>query len=141
MKIFSGATPIVWRQSTHRGSACFTLIFAAVIFAAGCGKKEDATPPTSTGSQQTAQDASPSNPPAPVINPRPVTVQVNANGEANLQQLNHALVLFRVRNRRLPTSFEDFAANSNLQIPAPPAGKKYALNAQGLIVFVDAATH
>jgi len=39
-----------------------------------------------------------------------------------------------VRTRTVPRNFEDFAAKSSLQAPPPPAGKKYAIQGQAVIV-------
>jgi hypothetical protein len=43
-------------------------------------------------------------------------------------------------NHRHPQNFEDFANTANIQIPAPPSGKKYTLNGRGFIVLVDIST-
>jgi hypothetical protein len=56
----------------------------------------------------------------------------------NLQPLNQALLGWRLQNRRVPASFEEFAASAGIQIPPPPPGKKYILNSHGLISLVNA---
>ena len=43
-----------------------------------------------------------------------------------------------MQNRRVPANFEEFAASANIQIPPPPAGKKYVINSHGLISLVNA---
>jgi len=62
-----------------------------------------------------------------------LTVAANPDGGANLKQLNHAFVKWIATNHRRPASFEEFVAASGLQIPAPPAGKKYVIDQNGLI--------
>jgi len=58
----------------------------------------------------------------------------------NLQLLNRALIRWMIKNHRHPQNFEDFASSASIQIPDPPAGKKYALNGRGFIVLVDFST-
>lgn len=46
---------------------------------------------------------------------------------AALEQLSLELRKYVVRTRSVPKNFEDFIARSNVQAPAPPPGKKYAI--------------
>jgi hypothetical protein len=43
-----------------------------------------------------------------------------------------------MQNHRVPANFAEFAASAGIQIPPPPAGKKYILNSHGLISLVNA---
>jgi hypothetical protein len=57
------------------------------------------------------------------------------NIDATLNELSLQLRRYVVTTRSVPRSFEEFAAKSSLQAPPPPAGKKYAIQGQ-LVVLV-----
>ncbi len=65
--------------------------------------------------------------PAAVI---PDTGDVNAT----LQQLSLALRDYVVRSRSVPKNFDEFAAKSQARFPAPPAGQKYAIERQKVVL-------
>jgi hypothetical protein len=141
MKTFSGSVRIVWHQLTHRKGLYLALIWGVAMFATGCGKKESAAPsattavPQQTATQETAAAAAPSPPgyiPPATANPD--------NGIPVLQQLNRSVLQYRMQNHRNPTSVEELAAFAGVQVPPPPAGKKYVFNGRGLIVLVDNST-
>jgi hypothetical protein len=50
--------------------------------------------------------------------------------EAALQKLTLELRDYVVRTRSVPKSFDEFAAKSQVQFPAAPAGKKYVIKDQ-----------
>jgi len=144
MKTFSGFTRFPGCQSTQVGAFHLALILGAAMFAAGCGKGKsagpaaNATPPTQTN-QAAAAPASPGS--ADNSPPTPTAPAANADAAApNMQELNRALIRYVIRNHLRPKTFEEFAANANIQIPPPPAGKKYILNQKGYIVLVDSST-
>lgn len=107
----------------------------AVILAAGC-KKPDATPAAAGDSQDPSNMA----PPSPRgAGPMPVAATaavVTDTGDANatLQQLSAELRNYVVRTRSIPKNFDEFASKSNLQFPPPPAGKKYAISGQAVVL-------
>ena len=110
------------------------LLFAVLIaglslFAAGCGKKEQGqgtTPPA--GASQPAQlRAQPGQAPAAPQVYQPVTTLAQSNGAVDLPELQRCVIRWVVANQRRPNSFEDFAATAGVQIPPPPAGKKYLI--------------
>jgi len=53
---------------------------------------------------------------------------------ATLQQLSLELRRYVVSTRSVPKNFEDFAAKSHLQIPPPPAGKKYIIQGHAVVL-------
>jgi uncharacterized protein (UPF0147 family) len=65
--------------------------------------------------------------PAPVI---PDSGDVNAT----LQQLTQALRDYVVRTRSVPKNFDEFAAKSQAHFPQPPAGQKYAIEGQKVVL-------
>jgi hypothetical protein len=137
MKMFSGFARSVVGQSERR-VLCFMLGLAVAILAAGCGKKSTApvsnnAPPPPTNETATAPV---SPPPAPISQPT-ATVPAAKPAPPSVQALNHVLMGWIIQHHRHPKSFEDFAASANVQIPPPPAGKKYTLNSRGFIILVD----
>jgi hypothetical protein len=123
----------VWQQFMRRNGLNLTLVGGLAIFAAGCGKKETAAPVAGPGaSPETATVATASNRPA-FSAPAPA---INKNSSV-LQQLNRAVLGFRMKNGRNPTSVEELATFAGIQVPPPPSGKKYVFNARGLVVMVD----
>jgi len=69
-------------------------------------------------------------PPAPAS-----TVVVSDGGiNATLEQLSLELRKYVVRTRSVPRNFEEFIAKSNVQAPAPPPGKKYAIENKAVVL-------
>jgi hypothetical protein len=107
----------------------------AVGLAAGCKKhaapdRANATPPPDPSSTSAA----------PVLLPSGVGPNAALGGgdvNATLAQLTQQLRRTIARTRSMPTSFEDFVATAQMQVPPPPAGKKYAITQQGTVVLED----
>jgi hypothetical protein len=138
MKTFSGTVWFGWCRPMEPKVLCFALVLGAAMFAAGCGKGNSAGSSTATP-QATESNPSPAAPQA-VANAQPAPAANAAAAEPNLQKLNHALILYKAQNHRSPTTFEEFAASANIQIPPPPPGKKYALDGSGFIVLMNNST-
>jgi hypothetical protein len=51
-----------------------------------------------------------------------------------LRQLTLALRRYVVHTRSVPRTFDEFAAKSQVQFPPPPAGKKYAIQRQAVVL-------
>ena len=66
--------------------------------------------------------------------PTPAVIEAQANLNATLDQLSAELRKYVVRTRSVPKDFEDFLAKSQVQAPSPPAGKKYAIRNQAVVV-------
>lgn len=64
----------------------------------------------------------------------PVTV---TNAAPDLRAINRALIIWSVHHRRRPSSFEEFAASTGIQIPPAPSGKEYFIDSNGLISLVN----
>ena len=104
-------------------------------------KKQDAAPnPQAAAAEQpgtTAQETPPSRAPAS-IPAAPVTVSAPENGDFNatLRQLSLELRKYVLSTKSAPKTFEEFSQKVQLQAPAPPAGKKYAIE-KGTVVLVN----
>jgi hypothetical protein len=109
---------------------------AMLVFAIGCKKSEPATvetPPPVVDTNQAPAENQQAPPPASAS----VVITVNPAGGADLKQLNHAYVGWVMQNRRRPKNFEEFVKLSGIQIPPPPAGKKYVIDGHGFINYVN----
>ena len=115
-----------------------------LLMAAGCGKhtqppanQSEAAPPAAEAATN-AEDTTP--PPPGEAPPVPVATNESAAQPAapmSVDQLTLALHHWMGKNQRVPRSFEDFAATSGIQIPPPPAGKKYIINSQYRVALKD----
>ena len=79
-------------------------------------------------------------PVAPVAAPaEPAVVTIPAGGDVNatLGELTRQVRRYIVRNKTTPSNFDDFAAAAHLQVPPPPPGQKYAINAKWKVVLVN----
>ena len=65
---------------------------------------------------------------------RTAVVQDSGNVNANLETLSLELRKYVVRTRSVPKNFEEFAAKSHLQAPPAPAGKRYAIQNQAVVL-------
>lgn len=58
----------------------------------------------------------------------------SGDASATLQGLTQALRDHVVRTRNVPKDFEEFAAKARVSFPPPPAGKKYAIRGQEVVL-------
>jgi hypothetical protein len=123
------------------GCVLSTLLLLAAL-AAGC-KKHD--PEASVGAASNAAPAAPSvlaaavvrSPGAPMPTPyAPGTIATPENSDmtATLQQLSLELRKYVVSTRSVPKNFEEFVAKSQVQIPPAPAGQKYKIQGQAVVL-------
>lgn len=146
MNMHSGHVQSAGPQSVQGKGMQLALVLGVALFAAGCGKKEGPQPAANTPSapQNPAQPATPNAapPPAAPVTPPPPTADTAAGAKADadlpvLQQLNRAVMGFRMQYHRNPASVEELASSAGIQVPPPPPGKKYAFNKRGLVDLVD----
>ena len=111
----------------------FGLCLLLACALAGCKKSEPAAP---AADPQGVGEAvpSPRGTDFPTSAPPAVTIAANEDTQAVLQQLSLELRRYVVRTRKIPRTFDEFAANSNVQFPPPPAGKKYAIEGQAVVL-------
>ena len=116
-------------------------LFAAMLVG-GCSKREPtAGTGTATNTPQaersgaTPAAAPPSRGPAPTAPPATGAV-IPDSGDVNatLNRLSLELRKHVVGTRSVPKNFEDFIAKSHVQAPPPPAGKKYAIQDQAVVL-------
>jgi hypothetical protein len=129
-------------KMTRRRGATILVLLMLVTVAAGCGKTSSQpapTPPPEANSAPVSSTPAPTTEPVQMANPTPPAT-TDSGSPTTLQSLNRAMVGWMRTNHRHPQNFEDFASTANIQIPAPPSGKKYTLNGRGFIVLVDIST-
>lgn len=112
-----------------------TIMCGMALLLTGCGRKADAPLPpqpeahapvpvaVSTVTNSTTREA--------------LALPPGANLDAELAQLTRELRKWIVRHQRPPGSFEEFAASAPFQVPAAPAGKKFAISKQMRVVVVN----
>jgi len=119
----------------------FALLLVASL-AAGCRKHEPA-PGTGTATDAAPLDQSgvsssaPPSPrgPGPMATTSPTTIVSDAsNIDATLTQLTSELRNYVLHTRSVPRNFEEFIAKSGVQAPAPPPGKKYAIQKKAVVL-------
>lgn len=127
------------RYASRQPKGWIVCLALASAVSAGCGKSsppaDSAVPPVSSDTTSAQQNQT--APPLALQNPGPVVAANPDDSQKMLQGLNRALLGWTIRNRRHPQTFEEFAGSANLQIPDPPAGKKYTLNSDGFIILVS----
>jgi hypothetical protein len=139
MKTFSDTVWFAWPRSTQMRVLCLVLVLGAAMFAAGCGKKSEKPSSGATPPLQTTQDTSQPTAPSSDVNSQPVPAALATNVAAapDLMKLTLDLRRWCARNHRVPASFEDFSATAGVDIPPPPAGKKYVIGGNMHIQLVD----
>jgi hypothetical protein len=122
-------------------------VFLAVVLILpnlGCHKSDTASdtylpssPATNAPSAGPPVASAPPAAPAPLEPPPGTAVETPQLKSGDVDQLTFELRKFVIANRRRPRDFQDFAASSGLQIPPPPAGKKYAINGSTMRVYLE----
>ena len=109
-----------------------------MVLVFGCHKAStDSSAPPPVGSN-TDVPAPGSGPPVP--NPTvtgPLMTATNAAGQPDFPEMNRDVRRWLLRNRRAPKDFAEYAASATIQIPPPPAGKKYALDKHLHVILVS----
>jgi len=113
------------------------LVFGMIVCGSGCSKKPSAAaPPAPEVQAQAAPEATAPAPPNP-SRAQQVGQVVQADGQADMGELNRCLLRWMMGNKRPPANFEDFAATAGVTIPPPPPGKKYRIGKDMHVVLVD----
>ncbi len=108
------------------------LMVSAAVFC-GCGKKESA-PVAATDASTSAGPRSPRGPISIPDQEGPAVIADTGDTGAVLDQLTAELRRYVVTTRSVPKDFEEFATKSKVQYPPAPAGKKYAIKSQAIVL-------
>jgi len=68
------------------------------------------------------------------VTPTTTVISDTGNIDATLAQLTAELRRFVVHTRSVPKNYEEFIAKSGVQAPAPPPGKKYAIQHKTVVL-------
>ena len=116
---------------------CCALPLAAAL-AAGCSKHEPAAgaPTAPADPSAVAPGAAPPSRGPGTMAPSPTGAVISDSGDINatLTKLSLELRKYVIGTRSVPKDFEDFIAKSHVQAPSPPAGKKYAIKDQAVVL-------
>lgn len=106
------------------------VLIPVIVLMVGCGSGSEESPGVS-GSTDVSPYVSRGEPVAPAeVQPQQLQVPPGADPKWVLEELNRELRRWVMRNRRTPSSFEEFVTSAQMQVPAPPVGKKYVLTRQ-----------
>ena len=123
-------TPSSHLYSWGRGAGVLPVVLGLMLVLGVCGcHKTPAAPPAA------AADASAA--PLPPPGPQAAPVTAIDRSPQDIHNMERALVGWVIRNHQRPKSFEEFVASSGIQVPPPPAGKKYVIAKNMHIVLVD----
>jgi hypothetical protein len=126
---------------------CFAMS-GVIVLSTGCSKKEAPAPvaanpapdtnvvasastPAAAGSAPSQRDTASGPVPIPAT-PKLITGDVDAALAQLTRELHRTMI-----GRKLSGSFEEFVAVSHVQVPPPPAGKKYAIDKHWHVVLVN----
>ena len=114
--------------------ACVLLTVLVIV---GCKKHETVVSSRPSPTDQAAVAPAGPSPhgPGPMA-PDSAAAVVPDTGDMNstLHDLSLELRKYVVRTRTVPKTFEEFAAKSRVQMPPAPAGKKYAIQGQAVVL-------
>lgn len=115
------------------------VMLGVAVLAVGCGRETSEADSSASGSvSDPSQNVSRGAPVAPAeVQPQTLEVAEDAAPDAVLDELNRELRKWVARNRRKPANFEEFVGSAQMQVPPPPAGKKYTLTSNMRIELVD----
>jgi hypothetical protein len=83
------------------------------------------------------KQAKPANPSVGLVTQGGNAESASTYADANLADLTRELRRWIVKTKQRPASFEDFAAKAQIQVPPPPAGKKYVITQEMRVALAD----
>jgi len=109
------------------------ILMCLAVLWVSCDRGNEAPPPTAT------PDTAPASPRGPLPtteSPASATV-IPDSGDTSvtLRRLTQALRDHVVRTRSVPKDFEEFVARSKVSFPPPPAGQKYVIRGQEVVLI------
>ena len=122
---------LITPEHGFRGWALLLAIVTALVPTVGC-KRHAAATGSPTGSQDPSIRAAgiPEDPAAS----NGVVIADSGDMSVTLHQLSLELRRYVIRTRSVPRTFEEFASKSQVRYPPPPAGKKYAIQNQEVVL-------
>lgn len=115
----------------------WVVVAVSLMAVAGCKPKQAPSPPPAESGVTNVTPAGPPTGAAATASADLPQVNVAADGEPDLHDLNRYVLRWAIAHQRRPMSFEEFAADPGVKIPPAPAGKKYVLDHTMHIVLVN----
>jgi hypothetical protein len=106
-----------------------------MVALAGCKPRDSALAQGAPAADPSAANATGGQPPV-VTSTEPIVIPQSDDMNATLAQLSAQLRSYVGATRSKPVDFQDFVARAHVQVPAPPAGKDYAI-VHGQVVLVN----
>jgi hypothetical protein len=122
------------------GKRVLPVAWAVVLLVAGCGKH---TPPPASTSDAVVPNDALTNADTPVAAdeapalPATTTAAPASTAPPNLSEMTLDLHSWIGAKQRLPKNWEEYVASATKPIPAPPAGKKYAISSTWTVILVN----
>lgn len=122
-------------------SPCGVAAAALSLLFCGCGKKPTAASPDQpTSAPPATAEAAPAAPPvqnrpAPA---NPTVISATANAEAALGELSQAVRRYSAERQRVPATLAEVVSAGYIRnLPQPPPGKRYVIDAKRLTVVLQ----
>lgn len=117
------------------------LALLSALLAVGCKKQDSGLGAKGAAPGQLPEPTAPPSPrgsgPIADAATNPAVIADTGDVNATVQRLTAELRDYVVRTRSVPRNFEEFAAKSQLQFPPAPAGKKYAIEGQVVVLVKE----
>ena len=116
------------------------LAVGVLLVLPACGKKQPTTPSTVADSQAnpSSQAADGAAVPAPAGTANPTEVTNPADVQGTLGLLTDAVRKYCVEQRKVPSTIEEVIAAGYIRnAPAPPPGKKFAINSRREVILAN----
>jgi len=116
-----------------------SIYLASVGLTTGCSKKHNSeiSPASNSNSQTAKTDSQPAKPGLPPPGPQPAQPPPPSANPQGIHDMERVLVGYVIRTHQRPASFEAFVAATQIQVPPPPDGQKYAIAKNMHIVLVN----
>jgi len=114
----------------------FGLLLLGLALTLGCKKEQPAAPDPAAIADEAAAPPSPRGPGLAPAAPPGQAVVVSDTGDVNatLERLTAELRKYVVSSRSVPKTFEEFATKARLEFPPAPAGKRYKISGQAVVL-------
>ena len=125
-------------RDTGRGFACLaaTLVVCAAL-SSGCGSSADESVSHAEANDYSKNVSKGAPVAPPQVQPQKMDLPQEADPAVILGEMNRQLKRWIVSNQRPPSSLEEFTSTAQIQLPPPPAGKKFVLTKQMRIELAD----
>ena len=112
-------------------------VTSLLMVATGCGKKPPAEQTAKPADVTAATTAAATPNPAPVLNAVVIPEAAAGDNSQVLGALTQALRKYAVENKRMPKTFSEIVSAGYVRnLPAPPSGKKFEIDAKTACVVL-----